>query len=252
MKKQLRNVLITGGGGGLGRAIVKRFLREGDSRLFVVDISQEALNLLPTSEKLTPILNNLSSIEKCNSIVESIVGGVDVFIHLAGAIEKDMVVNENPELWDRVIDANLKTAYVMTGEVLKRLSENGHINFLYFSGIAYRRGAYENIAYSVAKAGIVGLTRSVAKRLGPRGVANALSPGVIMTEPVPNLKSENNVSVMMNEYLARHETRILSQIPMKRFGRVDEVADAAAYFCSPQCSYITGQTINIDGGIINS
>ncbi len=252
MNKESRNVLIIGGGGGLGRAIVERLLSEGNTTLYVVDASAESLKLLPENVFVRKILNNLETIEHCRNIVEEIPGGIDCLIHLAGTIEKDLIMNEDSSLWERVIDSNLKTAYQITGEVMKKLPKTGQVNFLYFSGIAYRRGAYENIAYSIAKAGIVGLVRSVAKRLGARGVVNALCPGVVMTEPLTESATHNNVSKMMNEYLERHGDRVLSQIPMKRFGKPEEVAEAALYFCSEKCSYITGQVINIDGGIINS
>jgi len=122
---------------------------------------------------------------------------------------------------------------------MDKLDIHNSINFVFATSVAYRRGAYENICYSIAKSGIVGLTRSLAKRLGSRGVVNAICPGVILTK-------------MPGEYINRHKDRLLQNIPMKRFGMPIEVAKLIKFLASNECSYITGQIINIDGGSVNS
>ncbi len=246
------NYIVTGAGGGLGSAIVRRMLQDRNVRLFCVDKNRLALESLPRTPRVRRIVSDISTISECERIMELGNRNFNGLIHLAGTLSKDLKINENESHWDDIVNSNLKSAYRLTGELLENLSEAGPVNILYFSGIAYRRGAYENVAYSIAKAGIVGLTRSIAKRVGSRGVVNALCPGVIMTIPPDEVGVEGNISINMNEYLSRHGDRIIRQIPMMRFGRPEEVAEATAFFMSPKCSYITGQVINIDGGIINS
>lgn len=95
------------------------------------------------------------------------------------------------------------------------------------------------MAYAIAKGGIVGLTRSLAKRMGERGVVNAVAPGIIETR-------------MPADFIARHRERLVGEIPLRRFGQPREVAHLIAFLMSETCSYITGQVINIDGGMVNS
>jgi 3-oxoacyl-[acyl-carrier protein] reductase len=160
-------------------------------------------------------------------------------IHLAGAHGKDLELGKDQSHWEEMINANLKNAYDLTTAVMENLDLSRLVHFVFTTSIAYRRGAYENIAYSISKAGIVGLTRSLAKRIGARGVVNAIAPGIIDTK-------------MPGEYISRHKDRLLTQIPMHRFGEVDEVANLISFLMSDKCTYITGQVINIDGGSFNS
>ena len=123
--------------------------------------------------------------------------------------------------------------------MLRRLDDRQPVHIVFTSSLAFRRGAPENVAYAISKGGIVGLTRSLAKRLGPRGVVNAVAPGIIETR-------------MPAEFISRHRERLMGEIPLRRFGHPSEVAQVIAFLMSEACSYVTGQVINIDGGMVNS
>jgi NAD(P)-dependent dehydrogenase (short-subunit alcohol dehydrogenase family) len=235
-------ILITGAGGGLGREIVKR-MRNENQTLICVDASATALDKIEIggeNSKIIKVCSELKSSQECSALAEITKGsGYAGLIHLAGTLEADLDRGLDEEVFDRVISSNLRSAYNVTGMMLNNLDVNNAIHIVYFSSIAYRRGAFETVAYSIAKAGIVGLTRSIAKRIGTRGVVNALAPGVVPTS-------------MTGDYIQRHSTRWLSQIPMKRFGTPVEVANLVYFLMSEQCTYMTGQVLNIDGGAINS
>ncbi len=236
----MRHIIITGAAGGIGFEVVK-VLSAPDNILYCIDSNKLALDRLPNElpGKIIRIHSSISSVKECRRIINVMDGKVSGLVHLAGILENDLAWGSDEELWGRVIDSNLKSAYDITGEILNNIDESQQINIVYMSSVAYRRGAYENVAYSVAKSGLVGLTRSVAKRVGIRGVVNAVAPSVILTS-------------MPAEYLTRHQERLLSQIPMKRFGKPIEVAMLVKFLMSTDCTYVTGQVINIDGGSVNS
>jgi 3-oxoacyl-[acyl-carrier protein] reductase len=110
---------------------------------------------------------------------------------------------------------------------------------VFTSSIAYRRGSFDSLIYSIAKAGVVGLTRSMAKRVGSEGLVNAIAPGVIDTP-------------MSQSYIRNNLSSLEKQIPVKRVGEPIDVANLIYFLISDNCTYVTGQTINIDGGMINS
>jgi NAD(P)-dependent dehydrogenase (short-subunit alcohol dehydrogenase family) len=127
----------------------------------------------------------------------------------------------------------------MAGAILENRSELHSIRMVFTSSIAYRRGSFDSMIYSIAKAGVVGLTRSMAKRVGSKGLVNAIAPGVIDTP-------------MSQNYILKNLVSLEKQIPLKRVGTPLDVAQLIHYLVSDECTYITGQTINIDGGMINS
>lgn len=235
----MRNIIVTGANGGIGVATIKE-ISSSDKRLICVDKNvdriQKIINELPG--KIEIVESDLGSVDECNSIIKS-AGKISGLVHLAGSLESDLELNRDQELWARIMQSNLKNAYDLVGAIMKNLDESNYINFVFTTSLSYRRGSYESVAYSIAKAGIVGLTRSIAKRIGQRGSVNAIAPGIIVTD-------------MSREYLSRHKERLIAQIPQKRFGEPEEVGKLIKFLISRECSYITGQVINIDGGSWNS
>jgi len=236
----MKTILITGAAGGIGSQTV-RTLASTSTKLVCIDIDKVGLDLLPDNlpGQLIKITSDLSSLAECRKVIDLAGGDISGLIHLAGVHGQDLDLGKDELHFEKMINGNLKTAYDLTTAIMEKLSTSNNIHFVFTTSIAYRRGAYENIAYSSAKAGVVGLTRSLAKRIGAKGVVNAIAPGIIETK-------------MPGEYISRHKDRLITQIPMHRFGNVLEVANLIDFLMSEKCTYITGQVINIDGGSINS
>lgn len=236
----MQTILITGAAGGIGAETV-RALASSNRHLVCIDIDEAALASLPSGlpGQRTCIASRLHSTEECRRVVQEAGDRIHGLVHLAGILDRDAEIGEDPTHWDRVINANLRNGYELAGAVLRRLDDRGLAHMVFTSSLAFRRGAPENVAYAIAKGGIVGLTRSLAKRMGERGVVNAVAPGIIETR-------------MPADFIARHRERLVGEIPLRRFGQPREVAHLIAFLMSETCSYITGQVINIDGGMVNS
>lgn len=234
--------IITGAAGGIGRETVRALAAE-DRRLVCVDLSKEVLAAAqpnPLPGDIQHIVSDLSTPEACAQVVSAAKGRVSGLVHLAGILDTDETINADPTHWDRVIGANLRNAYDLSGAVIEQLPEGDTpAKFVFASSLAYRRGAPANVAYAIAKGGIAGLVRSLAKRLGPKATVNGVAPGIIET-PMPA------------DLIANHRDRLLKDIPLQRFGQPEEVASAIAFLMGSGSNYMTGQLLNIDGGMVCS
>jgi 3-oxoacyl-[acyl-carrier protein] reductase len=168
---------------------------------------------------------------------------VYALIHLAGLFEKDAMEADDHSVWDRAIGVNLTSAYDMavafSTRFAKGASDREPARIVFTSSVAYRRGSAGYPPYAAAKAGIVGLTRSLSRRLAPDVLVNAVAPGLIDTR-------------MAAETIAERGEAYQREIPLQRYGHPSEVATVIRFLCSRDASYITGQTITIDGGITNA
>ena len=149
-----------------------------------------------------------------------------------------MVPGDREQVFDPVIAANLTNAYDMAIACLPHFSPQMTCRIVFASSLAYRRGASEHTAYTAAKGGIAGLTRSLSRRLAPGILVNALAPGLIDTD-------------MPRDFLQDKKERMVASIPLQRLGQGSEVAGVIDFLCGDAASYITGQVINVDGGIVN-
>jgi len=242
----MKNIVVTGAGGGIGRACVQELLSNGLNRIYAIDLNPSSLENLRNdfsddivNGSLITIQSAISSYEECLQIISSIKDGVSGLVHLAGKNLSDVDEYGNADIWSEVIDSNVRTAYWMAGAALGNRNVNSQIRMVFTSSISYRRGSYDSVVYAMAKSAIVGLTRSMAKRVGNAGLVNAIAPGVIETS-------------MSKSYILQNEERLKQQIPLKRVGQPVDVAKLIGFLVSEECTYITGQTINIDGGLINS
>jgi|688.fasta_scaffold338730_2 3-oxoacyl-[acyl-carrier protein] reductase len=240
------DVIITGAAGAIGTETVKLLLSKREFRVVAIDSDPKKLEMLSnqlTDEvelgNLTLVINDLSDYGSCLEIVTSISGGVSRLVHLAGLNLVDADSYDNEDNWNTVVNSNLKSAYLMAGAVLENRDKKNSIRMVFTSSIAYRRGSFDSLIYSIAKAGVVGLTRSMAKRVGSEGLVNAIAPGVIDTP-------------MSQSYIRNNLSSLEKQIPVKRVGEPIDVANLIYFLISDNCTYVTGQTINIDGGMINS
>lgn len=234
--------IITGAAGGIGRETVRALAAEG-RRLVCVDLSKDSLiaaQPAPLPGEIRHIVSDLSTPEACKQVIAEAQGRISGLVHLAGILDTDEEINADPTHWDRVIGANLRNAYDLSGAVIEQLPDTGRpAKFVFASSLAFRRGAPANVAYAIAKGGIAGLVRSLAKRLGPRATVNGVAPGIIETK-------------MPAELIANHRERLLKDIPLQRFGQPGEVASVIAFLMGPGSDYMTGQLLNIDGGMVCS
>ena len=175
---------------------------------------------------------------ECRRLLDAAPSKPIALVHLAGIFEPDGIPGQDGAVWERAIDHNLKNARNMCLAFGEAASGDELSRIVLTSSLAANRGAFDYISYSAAKAGVIGLTRALSRRYAPNTVVNCISPGIIMTG-------------MPDRVLAERGNRVLSEIPLKRFGEPDEVARVAVFLISDAVSYMTGQTINIDGGTIN-
>ena len=246
MPESKRIVVITGGSRGIGRAVCLRFARDDASIIFVHydpdDLkADETLGLLDKmgveakAEKL-----DVSSFEAVEEFFREVVrefGRVDVLVNNAGITRDTFLMRMSVDQWDEVLTVNLKSVFNCTKAVVRSMIKERSGRIVNISSLVGQIGNSGQANYAASKAGILGFTKSVAKELATRGITvNAVAPGFIdteMTEKLPDKAKE----------------AFLTQIPMGRIGKPDEVAEAVYWLASQGATYITGQVIHVNGGL---
>ena len=237
--------LVTGATRGIGRAVALKFASEGADVAFTyLSSAQKAVEVKEEIESLgvkaLAIASDAASFEAAHNVVNQVVeefGRIDILVNNAGITKDTFLLRMSEEQWDSVIDSNLKSAYNYTHAVAPLMARSRKGVIIYMSSIVGLHGNACQVNYSASKAGIIGMAKSVAKELGGRGVrSNVIAPGFIQTDMTNELPEE---------VLKQWQT----QIPLKRSGSVDDVANCALFLASDLSSYITGQTILVDGGM---
>jgi 3-oxoacyl-[acyl-carrier protein] reductase len=239
-----RVVLVTGGARGIGKAIAENVAKRG-AQLVIADISlssaEEAAKELSASGGRTLALRlDVSKSGEVGAAFEKIMkefGRIDVLINNAGITKDGLILRMKEEDWDAVININLKGVFLCSKEAVKFMVKQRFGRIVNIASVVAFMGNPGQANYSASKAGIVGLTKTIAKEYASRGVTvNAVAPGFIataMTDALPdNIKQE-----------------MLKSIPVGTFGSVDDVANAVAFLASPDNGYITGQVIHVNGGM---
>ena len=253
--------LVVGAGSGIGRGCALRLAAEG-AKVAVADIqaegADETVRLIRedggTAQAVLVNLSQVESIEKMVAGVVSLYGRIDMLVNVAGICQSKPFLEVTEGEWDRIIDINEKgTAFCMQSVAKQMVSQivgdpsGCHGKIVNFSSISGRRGRALQIHYAASKAAVISLTQSGALALSPYGITvNAVSPSVVKT-PMWEKNVAEKSKAFGND--VEEETReFLSRIPLQRAGTADEMADAVLFLCSEGSNYITGQTLNVDGG----
>jgi 3-oxoacyl-[acyl-carrier protein] reductase len=236
-----RLIVITGGAGGIARATSPLLLEDG-AELLLIDLDEDRLaqaaGELGAGSRVRTAVSALDSPDACEAALASLERPVYALVHLAGIFEPDALDAASRPVWDRVMAANLTNAFDMAAAVVPRLDADAVCRLLFASSLAFRRGNLDHIAYTAAKGGIAGLVRALARRLGPQALVNALAPGIILTSMPQHLL-----------VVPERRQRLLAETSLKRFGEAHEVASVIRFLLGPGATYITGQVINVDGGV---
>ncbi|MFZ3072404.1 MAG: 3-oxoacyl-[acyl-carrier-protein] reductase [Thermodesulfobacteriota bacterium] len=236
--------LITGGAQGIGKAICLRLAKEG-ANIAVVDINLDAAeatakeieSLGRKSIALKVNVSNFAETEKMAEDVVASLGGLHILVNNAGITRDKLLLRMTEDEWDAVINVNLKSAFNCTKAVVKVMSKNRYGRIINIASIVGLMGNAGQANYSASKAGMIGLTKSVAREFASRNVTcNAVAPGFIdtaMTQAMPEAA----------------RAALISQIPLSRLGTADDVADGVVFLASDAASYITGHVLSINGGM---
>lgn len=238
-------VVVTGGNRGIGLAITNRFVNEG-ARVAVIGTRPESVD--PVVEKMTSegadvkgyALNvaDREAVENTFKQIESDFGGIDVLVNNAGITRDTLLMRMKEEDWDDVLDINLKGAFNCLKAVTRPMMKVRKGRIINISSVVGLTGNAGQANYSASKSGLFGLTKSAAKELATRNITvNAVAPGYIETE-------------MTDAVSDTARDAFLNNIPLARPGQGDEVAAAIAFLASDDAAYITGQTVNVDGGLV--
>jgi len=235
-----RTAIVTGGAGGLGRAMAHRFAAEG-ARLVIADLNLEAAEALAAelphdAFALRTDVTDPDEVQRLISTTVRETGSVDVLVNNAGVTRDASLRNMTLEDWDLVQNVHLRAAFIATKATAEVMREQRRGTIVNISSLSGKVGNFGQANYSTAKAGLVGLTKVTAKELAKYGVrANAVQPGMIRTP--------------MTEALSQDVwDKKLAEVPMGRVGEPDEVAKVALFLASDLSSYMTGAVLEVGGG----
>jgi 3-oxoacyl-[acyl-carrier protein] reductase len=230
-----RNILITGANGGLGMAIARAFMEESKENALWLGVR----NRRERAEQLGGSLLDLDVTDPVawKSAVKT-VGRVDVLVNNAGAHEDALLATMPVEAWDRVLSANLDAVFHGCQAVLPQMITQRGGRIINIASLSALLAPAGQTNYAAAKAGVVALTQSLAKEVARLGITvNAVCPGYVETEALAGMPEEQRTAAM-------------ARIPMRRFGRPEEIASAVRFLACSEASYITGSVLKIDGGIL--
>jgi len=240
--------IITGASRGIGKAIAQEFVQQGATVAFTYHSSEEKARALEAEltkngGNVRGFKSDAAQMDQAETLVSDVVkafGTVDIVVNNAGITDDTLLMRMNEEQWDRVINVNLKSCFALTKAVMRTMLKARSGSIINVSSVVGVQGNAGQANYAASKAGILGFTKSVALELGSRNIrCNAIAPGFIETEMTAAL-DESTVQGWRDA------------IPLKRGGQPEDVAQLCTFLASDMSSYITGQTICIDGGMITA
>ena len=237
--------LVTGAGRGIGKAIALRFAQEGANVAFTDLAVNEAVEetvkeLEAMGVKAKAYASNAANFDETHDVVKQVVedfGRIDVLVNNAGITKDGLMMRMSEAQWDAVINVNLKSAFNFIHAVTPIMAKQRGGSIINMSSVVGVSGNAGQCNYSASKAGMIGLAKSIAKEMGPRGIrANCIAPGFIITE-------------MTNQLSQEIKDQWAQQIPMRRGGTPEDVANVALFLASDLSSYVSGQTIHCCGAM---
>ncbi len=237
--------LITGGSRGIGEGIVRRFAENGANIAFTYRSSAaqaEALasELEAAGIKAKAYQSDASSFEAAEELITQVLadfGKIDVLVNNAGITQDTLMLRMSEAQWDKVIETNLKSVFNLTKHALRPMMKNRGGSIINMSSIVGITGNAGQANYAASKAGIIGFSKSIAKEMGSRNIrCNVIAPGFIETDMTHALDEKTRDAY-------------LSNIPLKRLGKAEEVADVCVFLGSDLSNYVSGQTISVCGGL---
>ncbi len=245
-KKLLDKVaLITGSASGIGSAIARKFASEG-AKVVIADVNLEQAG--KTAEEISKefavetmtLKLNVADFADCENAVKAVIEKfkkIDILINNAGITRDNLVIRMSEQEWQSVIDVNLKGVFNMTKSVVKFMFKERSGRIINIASVVGLMGNVGQANYSASKGGVIALTKTCAREFSPRNIlVNAIAPGFIQTAMTDALSDEI-------------KTKLAEQIPLKRLGKADDIANCALFLSGPESSYITGEIISVNGGM---
>ncbi|PQB04447.1 3-oxoacyl-[acyl-carrier-protein] reductase [Aureitalea marina] len=241
-----KTAIITGGSRGIGKGIVEAYARHGAQVAFTYNSSAEAAEEIASEAsaqgvKVKAYKSNAADYEQAQELISQVLedfGQIDIVINNAGITKDNLLMRMSEEDFDKVVEVNLKSVFNMTKAVQRTMLKQRAGSIINMSSVVGVKGNAGQTNYAASKAGILGFTKSVALELGSRNIrCNAIAPGFIETEMTGKLDE----AVVQGWRDA---------IPLKRGGTPEDIANACVYLGSDLSSYVTGQVLNVDGGML--
>lgn len=241
-----KTAIITGASRGIGKGIAEVFAQQGANVAFTYSASVEAANELEITlnamgVKAKGYKSNAASFNEAQTLAEDVLkafGSIDILINNAGITKDNLLMRMREEDFDKVIEVNLKSVFNMTKAVQRTMLKQRKGSIINMSSVVGVKGNAGQTNYAASKAGIIGFSKSVALELGSRNIrSNVIAPGFIETEMTDKL-DEETVKEWRNA------------IPLKRGGTPEDIANVCVFLASDMSAYITGQTLNVDGGML--
>ena len=237
----MKTVLITGGSRGIGADAVRTLAKRGYNVAFTYYKSEEKAITLAKESGALALFCDVSKSDDVNNAVEAVkksFGGVDILINNAGIGEFALFTDITDEMWHKMIDTNLSSAFYTSRAVLSHMINKKDGVIINISSMWGEVGASCEVHYSVSKAGLIGLTKALAKEVGPSGVrVNCITPGVIDTDMNKNLSKEDLEQLKLDT-------------PLGKIGKTEDIVNTILFLCSDSANFITGQVLGVNGGYI--
>jgi len=238
--------LVTGAGRGIGRSVALALGSAGAKVLVNYNSSEEAARevvgaIESDGGEAKAIKADVSKPEEVDAMVSTLVkewGRIDILVNNAGIARDNLMMRMSQEEWDAVMDTNLRSAYFCSRAVLRPMLRNRWGRIISISSVVGLTGNVGQANYAAAKAGLIGFTKSLAREVGSRNItANAVAPGFIQTDITAGLSDDIKAAALKN-------------IPAEKFGEPEDVANVVLFLASDLAAYVTGQVVNVDGGMV--
>ena len=237
--------VVTGAGRGIGRAIALKLAEAGAN---VVCLSRTEANSQKVADEITALgrqswavavdVGDTAAVEAAVAKILEDTGGINILVNNAGVTRDGLLMRMSEADWDAVLDTNLKSVFTLTKAFARPMRKADNARIINISSVVGLMGNAGQANYAASKAGLIGFTKSCAKEFATSGITvNAIAPGFIATD-------------MTDELSDKVKEAIKANIPMRKLGEVDDIAEAAAYLAGPGARYVTGQVLTVDGGMV--